>query len=477
MSKPTLRSAKPMIIAELMKVVRAIRKDRNSGPFLARRHGVIAKNVAVLSFGTALSQLLNIISTPVLSWYYTPESFGIMATSLAIVYIASSLANANYEAAIVMTKTKNKAEDLLSLCLILNIFSSILFFIITYFAVRHIDSLSDYSSWYFLMILSIGVAFTSTFNSLQYYAVRTEDYSAASASHVFRTLFGLVIQMSGALFNGAALWLIAGRVFAPLPSIGYALSRDWRSLQEHQLKLRFADLVNIARSYRRFPLFAAPQRAIALLAEEMPTLVLASVFGPGPAGYYWFSNRLLQMPCGVISQAIGRVFSREAAKNVHQNRTTFRPAIRIVAALALVSMPVVAIIIIWAPDVFNFILGPQWQTAAIYCQWIAIWVFFRFSLSPVLCLFTVLSEQKRLLKLDSVTFVIRAGLIAYCAFKLDALALVMSLSIFESLKIAIYGLIILRLARKPPRSAQEATPDIQVSAPLPYRRLERSSNS
>ncbi|MDH3661757.1 MAG: oligosaccharide flippase family protein [Alphaproteobacteria bacterium] len=437
-----------------------------SGAFLAGRRGAMAKNVAVLGFGAALSQILTILSTPVLGWYYTPGSFGIMATSLSIVYIVSCLSNANYETAIILTE-QNQAIDLLSLCLILNLFSSIIFCLISVLAFNLFDILPDYPSWMFITLMSIGIFLTSTFSTLQYYAVRIEDYPASSASHVMRTLFALVIQMAGVLFHSNPVWLIAGRVFGPLPGIGYLLRRDGESLWNHRLTWRVADLMTVARHYRRFPLYAAPQRIIALLAEEMPTLVLASVFGPSPAGYYWFSSRLSQVPCGVISQAIGRVFSREAAKTIYQGRTTFRPAIKIVTVLAIVAIPAVAVVILWAPELFDILLGPEWQTAAVYCQWIVVWVFFRFSVSPILCLFTILNEQKRLLKLDSVVFVIRAVVIACCAIAFDALTLVMVFSVFESAKIVLYAVIILRLARRPVAPAGPLTSELRAIVPLP----------
>ncbi len=436
-----------------MKGVDAIRrtiaasKRQASTLIPSQRHGAIAKNVAVLGFGTALAQFLNIIITPVLSWYYSPESFGVMAASLSIVYIVASLSNANYDAAIVMPKEREESADLLVLCLMMNVTAAALFFGVAWFATSFLERFAPYSSLWLLTMLAVGVLLMSSFNCLQVYAVRVEDYAASSASHVMRTLSCIIVQLVGVLFTSSAYWLIAGRVFGLAPAIAYLFRRDqWAPLSRRQGR-PFSSLLGVAKSYRRFPMFAAPQRVISLFAEEMPTLVLASVFGPSAAGYYWFSSRLLQMPCGVISQAIGRVFSREAIKRIHRGQSPFRPALMIVIGLACVALPPVLLIVHWAPELFALVLDPQWQNAAVYCQWIVIWTFFRFSLAPILCLYTVLSEQKRLLKLDSVAFVLRVALIAYCALQLDALALVIALSLFESAKVALYGAVILYVAR------------------------------
>lgn len=415
--------------------------------FSKGRHRRIARNMAVLGSGTALSQALNVISTPVLSWYYSPESFGVMATALSIVYIFSSLANLNYDSSIVFPKCNNEAIDLLFLCLFLNVISSFVFFLLLFTYFQFFDNPPiDQSIWIYFL-LTIGIFLMSTFNSLNFYTVRIEAYIASSASQVIRTLSSLSVQMLGIMFSSSALWLISGRILGLAPALAYLVKRECLSLLNWRTMPSLARLINAAQTYRRFPIFAAPQRVIALLSEEMPTLVLVAFFGPGAAGHYWFSSRLLQMPCGVISSAIGRVFSREAVKKLHNQQEIFPPAIKIVVALAFLAILPVCAVVLWAPDIFDFVLGDRWNTAARYSQWIAIWVFFRFSVAPVLCLYTILNQQKRLLQLDTFAFVIRAALLAHCAFTLDALAAVIMLSIFESIKIAAYGIIILRLAR------------------------------
>lgn len=418
----------------------------NLGFFSKKRHGQIARNAIVLGFGTALSQALNILSTPVLSWYYSPETFGLMATTLSIVYIVASLANVNYDAAIVLPKDDEEALNLLFFCLICNIFCAVFCYLLASFCLNHFDLFNDVSFPFLPLFLSLGVFLLSTFNLLNQWAVRIEAYADSSTSHVIRTLCCIAIQLTGILFSSSVTWLIGGRVFGMAPAIGYLFQRQATIIHKLNPVRRLHSLVTTVKKFRRFPIFAAPQRIIALVAEELPTLVLAAFFGPSIAGHYWFSNRLLQMPCGVISQAIGRVFYRESAKKVHLDQAKFPGAIKIVIALSSVAILPVLMIAIWAPQIFELALGEQWQTAAFYSQWIVIWAFFRFSIAPIINLFTVLDQQKLLLKLDSFVFVVRILMIAYCALVLNAMAVVIMISIFESTKIALYGAIALRLA-------------------------------
>ena len=413
---------------------------------MKKKHGLFTRNIFVLGFGTGLAQALNIISTPLLSWYYDPEAFGLMATVLSVVYICASLANINYDAAIIFPEEKKTAYDLLCFCLLLNFIFSLFFYFILVVAVFYFGFFSFLSSPFLPFLLALGVFLMSTFNSLNQWAVRVDAYGDSSASQVIRTLSALAVQMIGTLFSSTAIWLISGRLFGLAPAVSFLVKRQALDLFRLDFRSQISRSLIAARTFRRFPLYAAPQRVISLIAEELPTLTLATFFGPAAAGYYWFSNRLLQMPCGVISQAIGRVFYRESAKKIHQRQRKFPAAMKIVVALALAAILPVLTFVFWAPEIFDFFLGSEWQTAASYAQWIVVWVFFRFSVSPVISLFNVLSEQRLLLKLDSFVLVARVVLIAYCSLQLDALALVIALSIFESMKIATYGTIVLRLA-------------------------------
>ncbi|MGI9452363.1 MAG: lipopolysaccharide biosynthesis protein [Geminicoccaceae bacterium] len=413
---------------------------------IKRNQGSFARNTFILGFGTCLSQLLNIISTPILGWYYSPESFGLMATTLSVVYICASLSNINYDAAIIFPEKKETAFDLLIFCIFLNFLCSFLIYLILTVAVSQFEFFSFLSSPLLALLLSLGVFFMSTFNSLNQWAVRVDAYGDSSASQVIRTLSALVVQLIGIFFNSTATWLIGGRLFGLAPAVAFLVRRQTFGLLRLEFMPQMRRSLIAARNFWRFPLYAAPQKMISLIAEELPTLTLATFFGPTAAGLYWFSNRLLQMPCGVISHAIGRVFYRESAKKIHQGHRQLPGAVKIVVTLSLAAILPVLMIVFWSHEIFEFFLGPEWQTAADYAQWIVIWTFFRFSISPINSLFNVLSEQRLLLKLDGFVLMGRVAMIAYCALQPDALSLVIALSIFESMKITIYGMVVLRLA-------------------------------
>ncbi|RTZ49712.1 hypothetical protein EJ377_05215 [Chryseobacterium arthrosphaerae] len=81
------------------------------------------KNVAVVMTGTAVSQLIAIAVTPILTRNYTPEDFGYYTTFIAIYTVLCSFATGKYERVILLSKNENDIVVVSSLGMAISIFS------------------------------------------------------------------------------------------------------------------------------------------------------------------------------------------------------------------------------------------------------------------------------------------------------------------------------------------------------------------
>ena len=79
------------------------------------------KNVAKLTAGTTVSQILNIALMPIITRMFLPEAFGDLAVFTSITIMLGSIITLRYELAIVLPKEESKAVNLLSLCLIFTV--------------------------------------------------------------------------------------------------------------------------------------------------------------------------------------------------------------------------------------------------------------------------------------------------------------------------------------------------------------------
>ena len=81
---------------------------------------IFLKNVSKLALGTGIAQLITILISPVLTRLFLPEQYGIFALYVSLITILSVFSTCRYEFAIVLPKSKRRAEELYFLSISLN---------------------------------------------------------------------------------------------------------------------------------------------------------------------------------------------------------------------------------------------------------------------------------------------------------------------------------------------------------------------
>ena len=94
----------------------------------SNKNGFI-RNSFNLTLGTAISQGIPVILSPVLTRLFSPEDFGLYAIVTSITVIISALSTGKYETVIVIAEDKKDAVNLVSLSLFLSLLISGLSFI------------------------------------------------------------------------------------------------------------------------------------------------------------------------------------------------------------------------------------------------------------------------------------------------------------------------------------------------------------
>ena len=89
------------------------------------------KNIISVAFGTILSQLIPIITAPILTRIYTPADYGIFGLYMSIVSIMVTLASARFDLAIFLPKNPEDSKRIFVLTILISsVFSFLLFFLI-----------------------------------------------------------------------------------------------------------------------------------------------------------------------------------------------------------------------------------------------------------------------------------------------------------------------------------------------------------
>jgi O-antigen/teichoic acid export membrane protein len=107
--------------------------------------------------------------------------------------------------------------------------------------------------------------------------------------------------------------------------------------------------------------------------------VTAATLGVRALGLYDRAYQLMAMPAGAIGQVIDDVLFPAMAQVQTDRQRVGRAYRRCIAAVALLTLPVTALAVLLAPEIFAVLFGPQWTAAILPFRILALGTLFRTS--------------------------------------------------------------------------------------------------
>lgn len=267
------------------------------------------KNVAKISSGNIMGQVISIATLPFISRIYGAEIMGIWTVISSISNILMTFCDLGLSQALMISEEEEKKplyRFISSLSVIICLFSSILVFL--YYIVI------GAKGWNYSLLVSI-FAFVYGFTLRQVQTCytllnREQEYSVLMKNpiinHGTMALLAIVIGLFGGKQYGYYISMTLGQLLT--------LLHMKRKLPSGMLFWDFKAGKDILEKYNDFVKFQMPTLLMAQLRQQLPNLLIGSLFGNTVLGYYSISFRLLNMPVTFIGQALGRVFYQTAAE-------------------------------------------------------------------------------------------------------------------------------------------------------------------
>ena len=383
-----------------------------------RYSGTFIGDVAVVAGGTAIAQIIGIAFLPLITRLYGPEAYGMLNVFMSIVAVVASIATLSYSYSIVLPKRDVVAYQLLKLSVLFACVVSITTGLLTTLLKVPIIALFNIGIIApFLWLLPTAVFLAAMIQSLAQWQVRGRQYKSLSVAVVAQASFaGGARTGVGLLVPTASTLIILGMAAQAFQVCVLYLTaqhdiKHVRNVSGSTKRRQVVALLAVARRYRDFPLYRAPQLLLNTISRATPTLLLASLFSPAVAGLYAIAQSVLYLPVNLVAQSVGKVFSQRIATQAHSNRPLRPLILRATSALALLGIVPFGAIMMVGPWLFGFVFGADWLEAGNYARWLGIWVFFHFINVPAVQSFAVTNSQSILLVWEIVTTVIKIALL------------------------------------------------------------------
>lgn len=320
------------------------------------------RNVLIMVSGTAAAQVVYMALSPVITRLYGPEAYGLMGVFMAVVGIIAPIAALTYPIAIVLPKSDRDAKGLMRISMIISIIIAIIFavFIILFeqqiAALLGLESISSY-----LVLLPIVIIFSCFLQVTENWLIRTKQYRVTAKVSFFHALILQGSMALGGLLQPVATVLI---VFSALSSglkagMMNLFAKRSNLKQIKEAKHSHEDLLILAKNFKDFPKYRAPQVFINAISQSLPVLLLASFFGPASAGFYSIARTVLNIPVQLIGKSVGDVFYpriTEASNNKENLTLLIKKA---TLAMSIVGILPFGVVIMFGPWLFSFVFGEE----------------------------------------------------------------------------------------------------------------------
>ncbi|KIC27522.1 oligosaccharide flippase family protein [Leisingera sp. ANG-M6] len=358
----------------------------------------LLRNGAVMGSGVLASQAIGILSYPVLSRLFSPEDFGTFALFFFGMQVLGASLAGRYEQAIMLCRSQARARHTLQLAQATALAAALALVLLSGLFRHQLDAWSGASLGAAWMAVPAAGFFVSVQTSLSFMAVRLGRFGAVSAARVVKpaAAFALQVALAYALWGGTGA-LIAGETLGAALSILPVLRAGgkgpvlWRSARGRRYAGR------LARFYASQPLWNLPHVFVNQVSRWIMAALITALYSAAEAGAYFMMFRVVMMPSTLVSGALSQVFFRSAAEEQRQ-AGSFRGALKATAAPLLgIGALTAAVLVLFGPDLFVLVLGPQWQPAGLMAAVFAPYIVLQMVLATVAPCYLLAGRQKAML--------------------------------------------------------------------------------
>ena len=331
-----------------------------------RRDG-LARNILELTTGTVAGQAIALLSLPIISRLYTPESYGIFVIFVAVAQIGVVIAAGRYDLAIVLPRRHGAAAVVATVAIGITILSVFVLALIGFFLATMVVSstilhLQEYLSWVVLAVLALSMN-----RIFLFWLTRRKKFRGVAWLRVQQVVGAAGLQILFAFVTGgAASGLIMGFVLSHLLATltGFILvyrSGFPTSWAKGGLAQAGRRLIVMAHRFRQFPIFTVPAGLLNSFGIQSLSLVSAAFFPAAAVGHLGMAQRVGNAPTQFATLSIGQVMVQRLAENRSRGVSNEYIVVQFVRALFLAALPFIYVLVVFGGDIFALIFGEEWR--------------------------------------------------------------------------------------------------------------------
>lgn len=346
--------------------------------------------------GTAFSQVLGVITLPILTRLFSPEAFGEFGLFVSITGVLSVVVCMRYELAIVLPKEEKDAANLYWISLSFTLLWTIAIGVfLLFFSKEVVQKLNIPQINSFLWLIPIGVFINGINISQNFWNTRKAFFGQLAKAQVGNA----IVSNGGKLASGfsgltSGISLIVAALAGILSSAVFLFTKTWEN--DSKILLTAISLTGMKKQilrYKNISVFNTSSSLLNSLSQQAPVFLLAFFFYPVTVGYYVLGRNLLKIPVNLLGQSMRKVFFLRASDSFNKTGCLSNIIIEVGVLLCIISLFAITCMIVVIAPLTPTIFGEQWIIAGQYMQWLALWVILSFISVPLSSVATILHKE------------------------------------------------------------------------------------
>jgi len=360
------------------------------------------KNVMMVSGGTAISQLIIVVSSPIISRIFSPRDFGIVAVYSSVLAILSPIATLRFNFVIPIERDEEAAVNALFTSFLLVFLSTFGVFCFVVIGSDLIVSIFDAEPLRSYMgLLSLGLFGIGCYATMMAWMLRRSNYRAIARTKIAQGASQTLSQIVLGLVGAGPIGLIVGTIIGQTTGVGTLFRQFLKADRDLLRKTHFTKIIKVVKEYWKFSFLGSWSAILSVAGIHLPVLILSSLYGAQVVGSFSFASRIIALPMSLVGSSVEHVFYGEGAKYASSDpyrllglvKKTSKNLFRVALVLTIVFVP-------FGPWLFSAVFGFDWFEAGQYARWLSIMLLFRFPVQPVTEALEMLRRQGLRLQLS-----------------------------------------------------------------------------
>lgn len=316
-----------------------------------------------LMTGTAITQVITLISLPLLAKFYSPADYGSLAIYSSILAIVGVMATGRYEAAIILPRSDLHAFYLGILSMIIVSCVTVFVIIIEWILSTLFFFVIDLSL--LLYLIPIGVFFSGINGIQMFWLNRKCMYGSISK---LRIIQGLVTILGCFILGiyGISFGLIIGTLLGSIISNSIFLIVFFLNNTNFFRTISLKKIYVLAKQYKRYPLYSIWGAIFNVSSYHIENFLFLFYFGQGVVGSYFFATRCLGAIKAYLASSIWQIFIGTVKGKSHsfilQKMEYYQNVL-----VKFITLPMLSILFI-SEDLWLLLFSNTWYASLTYMQ-------------------------------------------------------------------------------------------------------------